>query len=215
VDGTTGYDFLNVLNGIFVDRARERDFRRFYARFTGRETAFHDVVYESKKLIIASSMASELNVLAHELNRMSEEDRLCRDFTLISLQEALREIVACFPIYRTYLKDDGSVANADALDRAVGEALRRNPAMESSIFEFIRSRLFPRHQSAGTKTTTVGASGSRRKFQQYTGPVEAKGLEDTAFYRYCPLASINEVGGEPAAVRVHGGRGFTRATRSG
>lgn len=197
VDGTTGYDFLNVLNGIFVDRARERDFRRFYARFTGRETAFNDVVYESKKLIIASSMASELNVLAHELNRMSEEDRLCRDFTLISLQEALREIVACFPIYRTYLKDDGSVANADALDRAVREALRRNPAMESSIFEFIRSRLLPAASECRSEDDYRRRVRFARKFQQYTGPVEAKGLEDTAFYRYCPLASINEVGGEP------------------
>lgn len=197
VDGTTGYDFLNLLNGVFIDRSRERDFRRFYSRFTGAGKAFADVVYESKKLIIASSMASELNVLAHELNRMSEEDRRCRDFTLISLQEALREIVACFPVYRTYLKDDGSVANREALDHAVRAALRRNPAMESSIFEFIRSRLLPSREQCRSEDDFQRRVRFARKFQQYTGPVQAKGLEDTAFYRYCPLASLNEVGGEP------------------
>ena len=95
--GTTGYEFLNELNGLYVDSRHSHDFRKLHQRFTGEEQEFREVVYTSKKLIIATSMASELNVLAHELNRISERHRRFRDFTLDSLQEALREIVACFP----------------------------------------------------------------------------------------------------------------------
>lgn len=199
VHGTTGYGFLNEVNGLFVDGGQEHAFRKLYHRFTGRAAHFDDVVYESKKVIIGASMASELNVLAHELGRISEGDRRFRDFTLDSLQEALREVVACFPVYRTYVTEGGwSAFDEHCIDRAVAEALRRNPALEPTIFHFIRQMLLP------APSPDLPAEEWRRrlrfamKFQQYTGPVHAKGVEDTAFYRYAPLLSLNEVGGEPA-----------------
>jgi (1->4)-alpha-D-glucan 1-alpha-D-glucosylmutase len=199
IHGTTGYDFLNDVNGLFVNSHNAQAFRKLYARFSGEESLYADVAYESKKLIITSSMVSELNMLARELNRISEVNRSFRDFTLSSLQEALREVVACFPDYRTYC----TAAGWDEFDRktvetAVSRSLRRNPAMEASIFDFIRQLLLP------TPGTILPADqypqGVRfaMKFQQYTGPVQAKGLEDTAFYRYGVLLSLNEVGGDPA-----------------
>ncbi|MGE5199105.1 MAG: malto-oligosyltrehalose synthase, partial [Rhodospirillaceae bacterium] len=197
--GTTGYDFLNDLNGLFVDGARARELLRFYGRFTGRTRTYADEVYTSKRLIITTSMASELKVLGHELNRLSEGDRRCRDFTLDSLRAALREVVACFPVYRTFVSRDGWTAlDRHSVETAVSEALARNPAMEPSIFEFIRSVLLPTAEPGGADYEHRVLFAM--KFQQYTGPVQAKGVEDTAFYRYAPLASLNEVGGTPARV---------------
>ena len=199
IHGTTGYEFLNDLAGLFVDPARAGSLRKLYARFTGRNGRFADLVYESKKLVVATSMASELNVLAHELNRISESDRRYRDFTLDSLQDGLREVVACFPVYRSYATLEGHDSYDErVVDAAVADALRRNPVLEPSMFAFIRAMLLPQ------KTPGLSDEGYERrvrfamKFQQYTGPVQAKGVEDTAFYRYAPLASLNEVGGDPS-----------------
>jgi (1->4)-alpha-D-glucan 1-alpha-D-glucosylmutase len=198
VHGTTGYGFLNDLNGLFVDPGQAHAFRTLYGRFTGRTDRFAEVVYESKKLIISASMASELNVLAHELNRISEGDRRFRDFTLDSLQEALREVVACFPVYRTYVSEAGwSEFDEQSIDAAVSEALRRNPALEPTIFHFIRTMLLPEQTPEVAPEEWQRRVRFAMKFQQYTGPVHAKGVEDTAFYRYAPLLSLNEVGGEP------------------
>ncbi len=199
IHGTTGYDFANDVNGLFVDGRRAGEMQRLYERFTGRQERFADVVYESKKLVIATSMSSELNVLAHELNRISESHRSFRDFTQDSLKEAMREVVACFPVYRTYVSPAGwSAFGETSVDTAVAEALARNPATEPSIFRFIRQMLLPVQEPG------VPVDEHRRRvrfamtFQQYTGPVQAKGVEDTAFYRYAPLLSLNEVGGDPA-----------------
>jgi (1->4)-alpha-D-glucan 1-alpha-D-glucosylmutase len=196
--GTTGYEFLNDMNGLYVDSRHSHAFRKLHERFTGEGNEFRDVVYTSKRLIIETSMASELNVLAHELNRISERHRRVRDFTLDSLQEALREIVACFPVYRTYVGHAGwSEMDEQVIDLAVSSALLRNPALEPSIFLFIRQMLLPE------RTPDISDEDYQRrlrfsmKFQQYTGPVQAKGVEDTAFYRYGPLLSLNEVGGDP------------------
>jgi (1->4)-alpha-D-glucan 1-alpha-D-glucosylmutase len=199
IHGTTGYDFLNDVNGLFVNAQNAQAFRRLYARFTGEESLFADVAYESKKLIITSSMVSELNMLAREVNRISEVNRRFRDFTLSSLQEALREVVACFPDYRTYCNSAGW----DAFDRktvetAVARALRRNPAMEASIFDFLRELLLPTPGAILPAEQFPQSLRFAMKFQQYTGQVQAKGLEDTAFYRYGVLLSLNEVGGDPA-----------------
>ncbi|MBS1825681.1 MAG: malto-oligosyltrehalose synthase [Acidobacteria bacterium] len=213
VHGTTGYEFLNLLNGIFVDRGNANEFRKLYARFTGTKRSWTEVVYAAKKLIISNSMASELNVLAHELNRISESDRHYRDFTLPSLREALTEITACFPAYRTYFHHGQS----DAFDRrnveeAIERALRRNPAMEPSIFAFIREMLLPRESASQSRAEYERRVHFAMKFQQYTGPVQAKGLEDTAFYRYGPLLSLNEVGGHPGSFGVTIGQ-FHRANQ--
>ena len=140
-------------------------------------------------------MASELNVLAHELNLLSKENRRSRDFTLDGLQEALREVVACFPVYRTYISAQGfSTTDEMAIDEAIGQARRRNPSIDYSIFEFIRSHICPVRQPEESEEDFAERLRFAMKFQQYTSPVQAKGMEDTVFYRYSPLASLNEVG---------------------
>lgn len=195
VDGATGYEYLALLNGLWVEEKNLVEIQRIYRRFRGQIHADQDVVYNAKRLITATSMASELNVLAHELNLLSEQNRRSRDFTLDGLQEALREVVACFPVYRTYISEQGFNSSDEmAINEAIGQAKRRNPNLESSIFEFVRDHICPVRRADES-----GANFSQRvrfamKFQQYTSPVQAKGMEDTVFYRYSPLASLNEVG---------------------
>jgi (1->4)-alpha-D-glucan 1-alpha-D-glucosylmutase len=198
--GTTGYEFLNLLNGLFVEAANEASFRRLYERFTGRAVNFSDLVYECKKLILRVAMSGELFVLARKLDRVSEQHRYTRDFTFNSLQYALGEVIACFPVYRSYVRPGRSQVAAE--DRAhilaaVREAKRRNPAVSPSIFDFIGSLLFLEDPDGLTASEREERRDFVMRFQQLTGPVMAKGLEDTAFYRYYPLASLNEVGGEP------------------
>jgi len=198
VHGTSGYDFMNDLNGLFVDASNEKNFSKIYTRFTGINTPFQEIVYHSKKLIMQTALTSELNILVRALNNISEDDRRYRDFTLNSLREALREVVACFPIYRTYIDAEGSDPNdTETLEKSIARAKSLNPAMESTIFDFIKDTVL----FSASKTVSEKKDDHRRDFvmklQQFTGPVQAKGLEDTAFYRYNRLISLNEVGGQP------------------
>lgn len=198
VHGTSGYDFMNDLNGLFIDSSNEKKFSKIYSRFTGVNAPFQEIAYHSKKLIMQTALPSELNVLVRALNIISEDDRRYRDFTLNSLREALREVVACFPIYRTYIDSEGSNQDdRETLEKSIARAKSLNPAMESTIFDFIKDTvLFSAEQTVCEKKDK-----NRRDFimklQQFTGPVQAKGLEDTAFYRYNRLISLNEVGGQP------------------
>jgi len=195
VDGSTGYEFLALLNGLWVNEPNLHEIDQIYLHFRERRKPDRDAVYHAKKLITASSMASELNVLAHELNLLSEKNRRSRDFTLDGLQEALREVVACFPVYRTYISAQGfSTADEMAIDEAIGQARRRNPSIDYSIFEFIRNHICPVRQPEESEEDFAERLRFAMKFQQYTSPVQAKGMEDTVFYRYSPLASLNEVG---------------------
>lgn len=198
IDGTSGYDGLPLLNGIFVDSQNERICTDIYSRFTGARVRFTDLVYESKKLITFVSLSSELNVLARQLSRLAEKNRHSRDFTLNSLTHALREIVACFPVYRTYI-DHSGVSRTDrvTIELAVRRAKRRNPATDVSIFNFVRDVLLLSVPDRSGDEERLEHLAFVMKFQQYTGPVMAKGLEDTAFYRYHRLVSLNEVGGSP------------------
>ena len=198
LDGTTGYDFLNDVNGLFVDGKGALPLKHLHARFTGRTAPFGDVVYRAKSLIAASSLASELTVLANALDRLSEKDRRSRDFTLVSLHAALREIAACFPVYRTYLGEKGATGtDAAAIETAIAQARRRNPVMDNSVFDFLRGILLSRSQDPALSDVPSDQRSFALKLQQYTGPLQAKGLEDTAFYRYNVLVSLNEVGGDP------------------
>lgn len=198
IDGTSGYTFMNDLNRLFVDSRHATRLKELYGNFTGKRAPFEVVVYASKHLIESTTMASELNVLAHVLNRISEADRRFRDFTLDSLRDALREVVACFPVYRTYVTASGATPNdREVVERAIQRARRRNPAMESSIFDFVRDALLPLGVKDLSDDGIIDRLHFAMKFQQYTGPVQAKGVEDTAFYRYNLLASLNEVGGDP------------------
>lgn len=215
VHGTTGYNYLNDLNGIFVDASQGRRARRVYVKLTGHDESFDDVLYASKRLIMETAMASELNVLAHALDRIAQSNRKSRDFTLDSLRDVITEVVACFPVYRTYVDEGGWKPDDRAvLQTAIARARRRNPAMEASLFDYIYEVMLPREVDGAD---TTGRETERRrgyppgdeaegrerrrfamKLQQYTGPVQAKGLEDTAFYRYNVLLSLNEVGGDPS-----------------
>jgi len=195
VSGTSGYDALIMINGLFVDRANEAAFTRIYHDFTGDSTSYDDLVYQKKLLILDISLASELQMLAYQLDRIAQRGRRTRDFTHNALRHALREVIACFPVYRTYV-DDRGVRDADVkvIDDAIERAVARNPKTDRSVFDFIRDVLLLR-ASAGTREEQRKFAG---KFQQVTAPVTAKGIEDTTFYIYNRLVSLNEVGGEPA-----------------
>lgn len=200
VAGTTGYDFLNLVNGLFVQSSKERSMDALYQRFIGQRVVYDDLVYVTKKLIMRASMSSELNGLGHQLNLLSEKDRQYRDFTLNSLTHAITELIACFPVYRSYITAD----QKDVLDRdrtyimmAVSRAKRRNPTLNSQVFDFVRDLLLKRLDDR-VKLTRADQVRFVTKFQQTTSPVTAKGIEDTAFYIYNRLVSLNEVGGEPA-----------------
>jgi (1->4)-alpha-D-glucan 1-alpha-D-glucosylmutase len=202
VYGTTTYSFLNELNGLFVDPGQAQSMRRIYARITGRRESFDTLLYQCKRLIMATSMASEMNVLARELNEISESDRASRDFTLNGLRKALMEVIACFPVYRTYVSERGATdTDRHIVAIAIARARRRNRAMENSIFDFIQRVLIPPgpldEAPIEERIERARRLSLAMKFQQYTGPVHAKGVEDTAFYRYNVLASLNEVGGDP------------------
>ena len=199
VEGTTGYEFLVRVNGLFVDGRNERAVNDAFERFTRLRTPFREFAYRSKQLILRMSMASELQVLAHGLNRFSERNRHSRDFTLNLLVYAMREIIASFPVYRTYVnarEPDVSAHDRRYIEHAVSEAKRRNPRHPAVVFDFIRGLLLKKadyipEEERGEHLKFVS------KFQQVTSPVTAKGIEDTALYIYNRLVSLNEVGGEP------------------
>ncbi|HXH86068.1 MAG TPA: malto-oligosyltrehalose synthase, partial [Nitrospira sp.] len=198
VSGTTGYEFLAWLNALFVDRANERALDTIYTRFVGKDEPFEALTYRCKQLIMQASMASELNVLGHQLNRLSERDRRSRDFTLNSLTHAIQEIIACFPVYRTYITGEADgVLNRDRvfLWQAVSHAKRRNPAVSGLVFDFVRDLLLT--PSSHGEQDREERLKFVTKFQQTTSPVTAKGIEDTAFYRYQRFISLNEVGSDP------------------
>lgn len=197
VHGTTGYDFSSMLNGIFIDQTAQEEMTAIYHRFIGREIDFALLVHDCKRLIIKTAMAGEINVLSNQLHRLAKRNRATRDYTLNNLREALSEIVACFPVYRTYCTEKCF----DPLDRcyvqqAVDQAKARWQVEDTSIYDFVRSVLLLESEvkPAGIDQTLVDFV---KKFQQYTGPVMAKGVEDTAFFIYNRLVSLNEVGDDP------------------
>ncbi|HLL76039.1 MAG TPA: malto-oligosyltrehalose synthase [Pyrinomonadaceae bacterium] len=213
VHGTTGYDFANLLNGVFVDTSRAAAVRDFYREFTGSAVNFADLLYESKKLILIVAMSSELHVLTRRLERIAARSRYSRDFTFRSLHDALAELIACFPVYRSYVRRRHTSVGAEdrrLIQSAVRAARRHNPSLSRSLFDFVASVLL----LEDPKGIAAHERNERRefvlRFQQLTSPVTAKGLEDTAFYRYYPLASLNEVGGEPDVLGVPLGQ-FHRA----
>ncbi len=198
IHGATGYRFANLANALFVDPAAQRRMSRIYADFAPHAGDFDDLVYECKKLIMRSALASELNVLANQLARIAGASRYTCDYTLNGLRNALTEVTACFPVYRTYITTERvSADDRRHIDWAVAVAKRRSQAADVGIYDFVRNVL----------TTDIGADkrpsyrdqvrAFAMKFQQYTAPVMAKGLEDTAFYRYHRLISLNDVGSDP------------------
>jgi (1->4)-alpha-D-glucan 1-alpha-D-glucosylmutase len=195
VDGTTGYEFLNVVNGLFVDDRQADAFDALYRRLGGEPRRFAELVYDKKRALMRSTMASEVNVLAHRLNRLSEANRRTRDFTLQALGHALVEYVARLPIYRTYVEGSDGGELVEARDRqyietTVRAAQRASRELDRTLYDFLRSVLL-------LEDPTPESLEFVRKLQQVTGPVTAKAIEDTAFYVYHRLIALNEVGGDP------------------
>ena len=199
VYGTTGYEFLNLLNGLFVNSSNRKAFDRIYMHYIGSQIHFGNLVNSSKKMIMLISMASEIAALSHQLERLSEKNRSYRDFTLNSLTFAMREVIAGLPVYRTYIMSPENVSPRDEgyIRAAVEEAKRRNPRTAEAIFDFIRDTLLLRNLPNFPEEERPKLIRFAMQFQQVTGPVMAKGLEDTAFYIYNRLVSLNEVGGNP------------------
>src|SRR5262245_43472462 len=199
MDGTTGYQFVNMVNGLFVDPARESEASRVYHELTGFDLKFEDLVYRCKFHLLQASLASELHVLAHQLDRLAQAARWSRDFTLNGLRHALREVIACFPVYRSYVNGGVSDQDRKVILRAVVRAKSRNPLLGRAVFDFIRDTLLLKDPPSGPAPPEYRAAQRRfaGKFQQVTAPAMAKGFEDTALYLYARLIALNEVGGEP------------------
>ncbi len=198
VHGTTGYEFAAQVTDLLVDSHAAEEMTQVYQRFTGITMSHQDCAYRGKLLVMRSSMASEVNVLANLLSRIAESNRWYRDFTLEALRQALREVIACFPVYRTYISPDGDISLEDRRHvlRAIAAARRKNPELERTVFEFIRDVYLPPENA----THPVDEEARRRfvlKLQQCTGAITAKGVEDTAFYAYTRFVALNEVGNEP------------------
>lgn len=197
VDGTTGYEFLNHVNGIFCARARRRQWNEIYTRFAGSGISCGALTIEKKRLIIGKYMAGDIEGLAFLLRTASSHDRHAADFTLYGLKRALVEVLAYFPVYRSYIsRDQTSVQDRYWLSLAVDRAKAANAGLLLEL-DFIKQFLLlelHEHHSAEEKELWTHFV---MRFQQLTGPLMAKGLEDTTFYVYNRLLSLNDVGGDP------------------
>jgi (1->4)-alpha-D-glucan 1-alpha-D-glucosylmutase len=196
VHGTTGYNFVNVMNGVLVDARVKSRLDRVYRSFIGEYLEWTDTVHDAKVLVLRTSLAAELNVLANQLARIAQTDRHTRDFTLTNLRQALTDVIAAFPVYRTYVKDSASEEDRRYIEWAVGRARSRSSSTNIPLLDFVKSMLLA-DVSTVAEPVHEQVRAFARKFQQVTAPVTAKGVEDTALYRFTRLASLNEVGGEP------------------
>jgi (1->4)-alpha-D-glucan 1-alpha-D-glucosylmutase len=205
VAGTVGYEFLNTLNGVLVDPAGAQALELAYRRFTGMRERPRDLVYSRKLQVLRFALVSELTVLTNILARVAAASRRHRDFTWGALRDGVREVVACFPVYRTYA--DAARGEMSARDRryvelAVRLERRRNPSVSGSLFDFLRQVLLLEWPAELTPEVREEQVRFVMKFQQLTGPVMARGVEDTAFYVFNRLLSLNEVGSDPERTGV-------------
>ncbi|QNI34334.1 malto-oligosyltrehalose synthase [Alloacidobacterium dinghuense] len=193
VSGTTGYDFLHLVNHVFIQPQNETRFDALYTKILGREVDPSELIYRSKLQVMQTSLASEVYVLINLLNHLASNDRRARDFTESILESVIRETIACFAVYRTYFDDRGQYTERDIafIAQAIWRAKYRNPDIDVSAFEFLQNTLLlgdPNDEKYPARLYFA------LKFQQLTGPVMAKGVEDTAFYVYTRFLSANEVG---------------------
>jgi (1->4)-alpha-D-glucan 1-alpha-D-glucosylmutase len=193
VEGTTGYDFLSRIGGLLVDPAGGEPLTALYAELTGESADWTALVREKKLLVLGELLASDVNRLAEVFLEVCERHRRHRDYTRFELRQAIREVVACFPVYRTYARAEiGEVSDLDR--RYAGEAIEaakaHRPDLSADLFDFFRDLLLLEVRGE-TESELV------MRFQQLTGPAMAKGVEDTAFYNFHRLIALNEVGGSP------------------
>lgn len=203
VHGTTGYDFTALVNGLLVDPRGEQGLEAVYVDFVGAPDDYREMLYACKKLVMHTSLASEVHSLGIRLDRIAELDRRTRDFTLSAQTAAIFEIVACFPVYRSYVTE-GHVSASDRrhIEAACREAKTHDVLVDVAVIDFIQGLLLldgMDHWSAEERREILAFVAA---FQQYTGPVMAKGLEDTLFYRFNRLISLNEVGANPSRFSI-------------
>lgn len=208
IQGTTGYDFMNDVARLFVDPGAEAAFDDVYRRFTGRLDPFDEVVLANKEMVTRKLLASDLERLTALFVEVCEDNRHYRDFTRPELRECLRAAIAAFPVYRTYVEPDGKGATAEDrrwIERAITAARSRCDDLDPGLFELLHSVLLG---------TVEGHAGSELllRFQQLTGPVMAKGMEDTVFYNFNRFVALNEVGGDPSRFGWTVGDFHTRCT---
>ena len=195
IDGSTGYDFANQLLGLFVDPAGEGPMTRLYQRVTEETEDFDAVLQVCKWRIMQVNLASEMNVLTRRLHRLSMADWRTRDFTFNSMLRATEQVIAAFPVYRTYVSEQGASADDRRyIEWAIAQAKKQAVAPDTSIFDFLHEVLAGEVTGRGRRADALRVA---MQFQQVTGPVMAKAEEDTAFYRYVRLLALNEVGGDP------------------
>ena len=195
--GTTGYRFANVANGVLVETRSAARLRRIWHSFTGEAESFADITYQAKRAVARGALSSDLTVLATELLRIARSNRRTRDYTLNTLRLVLSEVVACLAVYRTYITDQPSNQDVHFIDLAIRTARQRSRAADTAVFAFVREALLARTVGASPPELRERVLNFAARFQQFSAPVAAKGVEDTAFYRYFPLSSLNEIGGDP------------------
>lgn len=200
IHGTVGYDFLNAMNGLFVDSTADKKFAVLYENFIGHNIDFEELVYSKKKSFALVQMASEINSLGYRLDQISESNRLTRDFTRNNLTLAIREMIACFSVYRTYILSDArSASERDEkyIRMAAEMAKKKTPLLNPQVYDFLRDVMLLRADLCGDPKELSMYKDFVMRLQQLTGPIMAKGVEDTSFYIYNRLISLNEVGGDP------------------
>jgi len=200
VEGTTGYDYLNLSLGVLVDPSAEASFTEIYAAFAGATDEFEEIARLCKLRIMDNEMASELNALGRAAARLARQSPMTADLTRAILQRAIKQIVANFPVYRTYLDLTDSPIDADRRDIAwaVARARRFDRDVHPSAYDFLQDVLSAETaRSPAKEISRIAALRFAMKLQQFSGPVMAKGVEDTAFYRYNRFLALNEVGGAP------------------
>ena len=196
VHGETGYHFANVANRLLVDPASEASMTAVYQSFTADYRDWTTHAYDAQHMVLRQSLASELNVVANRLMRIAQTDRRTRDFTLNSVRQALAEVIACFPVYRTYIAESISAEDRRYIHSAVAVAKSRRGPVAAPVLDFISAALLSELPETSDQTSRQLRQFAM-KFQQVTAPVTAKGIEDTALYRFNRLVSLNEVGAEP------------------
>jgi len=199
VAGTTGYDYLNFANRILVEPQGAKEIEHIYSHFIGRNLKFSEVLYQKKKLVMGTILGVEMRSLGRQLGELAAQARYARDLPRHELAEALIETTACFAVYRTYIRNlDLPPTATKVLEEALAQARLHKPSLNLQCFDFLRDVLLllnpphvlPDHREARLSFVL--------RWQQFTGPIVAKGLEDTALYVYHPLVSLNEVGGDPS-----------------
>ncbi|OLC54747.1 MAG: malto-oligosyltrehalose synthase [Chloroflexi bacterium 13_1_40CM_4_68_4] len=192
--GTTGYEFLNLVNGLFVDPRAEFAFTHLFAELSGEGRSFDEIALEARREILRTALAPDVQRLTELGTRIIERHRRYRDYTRADVRATLRELAAAFRVYRSYVRaDEGVIADEDKrlIASAVARALERTPELDRDLTEFFSSVLCL--ESGGDLEREMAM-----RFQQLTAPTAAKGVEDTAFYRYVRLAGLCEVGGDPS-----------------